>query len=143
MKTMKTNKLNRIVALAIMLGVTLFASASGVVKGQVIDENNVPVQYATATLIDVVTDRIVVGDMCDNNGDFIIENVQPGFYILSIRNVGFEKDETTEIVVVEENTMYDVPVHLKEAVCNLPELQVVSKRYTFVFPIVEVIDANS
>ncbi len=140
---MKTNKTNRIAALALMLGITFFASASGIVKGQVMDQNNDPIVYATATLINPNTNEIVAGDMCDNNGEFIIENVTPGDYILSVRNVGFEKDETTELVVEHGNTMLDVPIQLKESVSKLPEVEVVSKRYTYAQPIVEEIDLNS
>ncbi len=140
---MKANKTNRIAALAIMLCITFWASASGIVKGQVMDQNNDPVGYATATLINPSTNEIVLGDMCDNNGEFIIENVKPGSYILSVRNVGFEKNETTEIVVPQDNTMFDVPIQLKESISKLPEVEVVSKRFTYAQPIVEETDINS
>lgn len=133
MKTTKTNQFSRIFLIAgiILLSVSTVANASGVIKGQVFDENNRPIQYATATLINPETNEIVEGDMCDNTGEYVLENVKPGNYILSVRNVGYEKSETAKVIVnSSENLMVEEPIVLKEASYQLPEIEVISRSLT-------------
>jgi len=60
---------------------------------------------------------------------FIIENVEPGEYILSVRQVGFEKNETKKIVIDEKNQMVELnTVILKESNIQLEELEVVAAK---------------
>ena len=145
MKTSKAKIFNRMMIFTVLALFCIpgLGNASGVIKGRVLDTNNQPVQYATATLINPENNQIVEGDMCDNNGEFIIENVNPGDYILSVRNLGFEKNETTKVIVSDNDQQKEIPVQLKESVCQLPELQVVSKRYTYSHPVIENTDINS
>lgn len=129
---MKTNKKQSIRILAVtailFFSASIFAKANTTIKGRVLDNFNHPVEYATATIISPETMTIVEGDMCDYNGDFVIENVQPGEYILSVRQVGFDKDETRKIVVSENNEVFEVnTVVLNETNILLDELEVIAK----------------
>ena len=130
MKT--TNKLQTIKLMGIiaimLLSVSNFANANAIVKGHVLNELNEPLEYATATLICPETMNIAEGDMCNNEGEFIIENVEPGEYILSVRKVGFEKDETKRILINENNEILEIKkVVLNESNVILDELEVVAK----------------
>jgi hypothetical protein len=131
MKTIKKNQIYRLLLISgiILLGVSGYAQATGIIKGRVLDSNKQPVVYATATIIDPETMQIVEGDMCDDNGEFMIEHVKSGEYILSIRNVGFQKDESRKIKIdAGQNTIRQGDIILNESVENLNELEVTVKR---------------
>lgn len=127
MKTINFNKTARIAFIsAIILTVgSLFVQANTVIKGRILDENNQPIPYATATIIDPETNQIVEGDMTDENGRFFIENIKPGKYILSLRTVGFETNETKTVVVKKvDETVNAGKLYMNEAVIVLNELYV-------------------
>ena len=128
MKTINFNKTARIAfiaAITLTFG-SLFVQANTVVKGKILDRNNKPVMYATATAIDPQTMQIVQGDMCDNNGIFVIENLKPGKYLITFRSVGFETEETRVIEVTETTEVLNAgKIYMSEAVIVLNEIQVV------------------
>ena len=146
MKTINSIQFNRVLVLSaiVLFSIPFFANASSSIKGRVLDNNYHPIESATATLINPETNQIVVGDMCDENGEYVIENVEPGDYVLSVRNVGFEKKELIKVIIdsdksiVEESTIL-----LNESVQELNELQVISKSITSKQPIEEVIEKTN
>jgi len=101
MKTIKKYQIKRALVLTGMafFSVALLAEGSGVIKGRVTDENNQPVEYATAVLKNLKTNKFVTGTVSNYKGEYIIENVEPGEYELSTRMIGYEKKETPKIVV--------------------------------------------
>jgi|ERR1035437_5618261 hypothetical protein len=108
------SQVKRMLALTGMafLSFLLFAEGSGVVKGRVMDENNQPVEYATAILKNSKTNEFVTGNVCNNKGEFEIENVKPGEYTLSVSMIGYSKTTTDKVVlnlkpnpVVEKNVV--------------------------------------
>lgn len=108
-----------------------FANASGIIKGHVLDSKKQPLNYATATILDPETMKIVEGDMCDNKGEFIIENVKPGNYILSIRMLGYKKDESKRISINSEKELIEIDnVVLHLATHELAEVVVTAKPKT-------------
>jgi len=131
MRTNNKQKISRILVLSgfMLLYIVSFAKANTTIKGRILTDSNQPVEYATATILSTNSMNIVEGDMCNENGDFIIENVEPGEYILSVRQVGFEKNETKKIVIDEKNQMVELnTVILKESNIQLKELEVVAAK---------------
>jgi len=127
MKTINKTQKNRNLAI---IAITLFASIATTnattIKGRILDSSNSPINYATATLIDPNTRIIVVGDMSDDQGNFIIENAKAGEYILSFRKVGCEYDESRKIIVNDNNQLIQIKdVTLAESKIMLNELEVV------------------
>jgi len=102
------------------------ANADGVVKGRIIDQNNRPVEFATAALLNAKTKIPVKGSESNSAGEFVIDKVTPGEYVLSVTLVGYNKFETEKFAsrdkVVEKNVM------LHEATQQLKEAVVVAKR---------------
>lgn len=146
MKTTKTNQFNRMLVLSaiVLCSIPFFANASSSIKGRVLDNNYQPIESATATLIDPETNQIVVGDMCDENGEYIIENVEPGEYVLSVRNIGFEKKESIKVVTdTDKSIVEESPILLNESIQELNELEVISKSITSKQPIEEVIEDSN
>lgn len=131
MKTNLKKQTSRILLLtAISLVFTVSsAMANAIIKGRVLTNSDQSVLYATATLLNPKTMEIVEGDMCDNKGEFIIENVKPGEYILSVRKVGFAKDESKKLVIDSfTNRVEEKKIVLNESVQQLPEVVVIGKR---------------
>lgn len=129
---MKTNNKQKVYRILILSGIMLlyivtFANANTTIKGRILTDSNQPVEHATATILSTNSMNIIEGDMCNENGDFIIENVEPGEYILSLRQVGCDKNETRKITVDENNQIVDLKtLVLKTLNIQLPELEVVA-----------------
>jgi len=63
------------------------------------DENNQPVEYATAVLKNSKTNKFVTGTVCNSKGEYSLENVAPGEYELSTKMIGYEKRDSQKILV--------------------------------------------
>ena len=101
MKTIKNSQFKRVLVLSGMafFSFLLYAGGSGVIKGRVTDENNQPVEYATAVLKNAQTNKFVTGAVCNNKGEFTIEDLNPGEYVLSTNMIGYNKKEIQKVVV--------------------------------------------
>lgn len=60
------------------------------VKGQIVDTQNGPLPYATVSLKTAKDSVSYKSGQSDNNGLFLLSNITPGNYILSVSMVGFE-----------------------------------------------------
>ena len=124
MKTSRNFQFRRVLVLS---GIAFFSfltyvNASGVIKGQVIDENNQPVEYATAVLKNSKTNQFVTGAVCNYKGEFILEDVNPGEYILTTNMIGYEKKNLQKIVVDKnQNRIVEKKVIMNE----VPEKSIV------------------
>lgn len=117
MKTIKFSQFNRVLALTAVafFSFTFLANASGVIKGQVTDENNQPVEYATAVLKNSKTNQFVTGAVCNYKGEFVIEDVNPGEYVLSTKMMGYEKKDSKVVVDKSRKRVVEEKVVMNEA----------------------------
>ena len=101
MKTSRNFQFKRVLVLSGMAFFSFisYVNASGIIKGQVIDENNQPVEYATAVLKNSKTNKFVAGTVCNYKGEFVLKDVNPGEYILSTNMIGYEKKEVQKIII--------------------------------------------
>jgi len=101
MKTSRNFQFKRVLVLSGMAFFSFisYVNASGIIKGQVIDENNQPVEYATAVLKNSKTNKFVAGTVCNYKGEFVLKDVNPGEYILSTNMIGYEKKELQKIII--------------------------------------------
>jgi len=101
MKTIKNYQFRRMLVISGMafFSCMLFAEGSVVIKGRVMDENNQPVEYATAVLKNSKTNKFVTGTVCNSKGEYSLENVAPGEYELSTKMIGYEKRDSQKILV--------------------------------------------
>ena len=131
MKTIKKFQISRTLLLLVVVFLcnSFFSEATSAIKGRVVDNKKQPLNYATATLLNPKTMEIVEGDMCDNKGEFVIENVKPGEYILSVRMLGYAKDESEKIVVdADKNPIVVKNTILNQAAQELNEVVVTARR---------------
>jgi iron complex outermembrane recepter protein len=101
MKTIKNFQFKRMLVLSWLafFSFVSYADASVVIKGQVIDEKNQPVEYATAVLRNSKTNKFVTGAVCNNKGEFLFKDVKPGEYDLTTQLIGYEKKDLQKIVI--------------------------------------------
>jgi len=106
---MKTNQVRRVFLLTVfvLLGVQLFAQDSFEIKGKIVKSDRKGGNYATVTLLDSKTMEIVAEDVCNENGEFVIEPVTKGDYILLVQKPGFPKPEKRFIRINEKGTVVE------------------------------------
>jgi hypothetical protein len=73
--------------------------ADGTIKGRILDQNHRPVEFATAALINAKTKLPIKGSESNSAGDFVIDKVHDGTYILSVSMVGYKKYETEQFAL--------------------------------------------
>jgi len=127
---MKPKFLNYLLIISFSM-ISIFASAEVInvtVKGTVIDENNKPVEFATATLISPKTKKIIKGEVCNAQGEFEISKVSKGEYILSVSMLGYDRLETENIVVDGKKPVIERNVILRENAKMLKDVVITAKK---------------
>ena len=72
-----------------------------VLKGNVIDQQKVPVMYASVALMDKEEKSLISGTISDTSGHFSFTNLKAGEYVLSVSFLGY-KNFKTSIVLNKE-----------------------------------------
>lgn len=79
------------ILLALLLIVSLNASAQ-MFSGRVVDDQKVPVQYATVTLLSVADSSLIGGTVTDEQGTFKIAVYESKPYLLAVSFVGYKRN---------------------------------------------------
>jgi len=80
----------------------------GKITGTVLDDNNQPVPYATVSIVNTETKRIVDGTVADDNGGFALRSIVEGNYILSVSFIGYQTVEMGPYEITGKGESYDV-----------------------------------
>ncbi len=111
-------------SLIILLFATFPALGEGTVKGRVLDaKNNESIVYAT-----VVISETTVGTVTDDQGNFSINNLEPGFYKIKVSAIGF-KTYISESFRITKATGATLLVPLEEEKVKLDEVVVRSSYF--------------
>ncbi len=112
-------KMRIYLSIIIIFSVSFSAIGIGSVKGRVYNvKNNEPVIYATVQIAETTK-----GTVTDEDGNFNIENVEPGFYKLKISVIGF-KTYFSESFRITKATGATISVPLEEDNITLEEVVV-------------------
>ncbi|HIC38404.1 MAG TPA: carboxypeptidase regulatory-like domain-containing protein, partial [Candidatus Marinimicrobia bacterium] len=66
--------------------------AMGVLQGTVLDSsNNNPIEYASVSIINVRSDKVITGAVSDENGRFYISEIPLGKYKIMVEFIGYNK----------------------------------------------------
>ena len=87
---------------------TLVASAQkAAIRGQVLcGRTGNPIEYATVAVADSAG-KLVNGAVTNAPGDFLVSGLSPGTYHLEISFIGYEKHQTSSIVIREKKEVID------------------------------------
>jgi len=128
MKLFKNRLLVKLFLLAFMAFVFIQLDAATSISGRIIDNKKQPIGFATISLLNSKTNKYVKGETSNENGEFLIEKVSPGDYILSVTMVGYMKNETEKVVIDSKNTVVKRNIILKENAVQLGTVVVAAKK---------------
>ncbi|NKI27946.1 outer membrane beta-barrel protein [Arenibacter sp. 6A1] len=105
------------------------------VSGKVQNEHNEPVPFANVYLQKVSDSMLVSGTSADHNGDFILQNIPPNAYFVSVSYVSEKSDflplEVNEDVSIGPLIIGDQTKYLNEVVLKAPSVKRLSDRMVF------------
>ena len=123
------------ISLLVVCLFSLFQVRAQVIMGNIIDENQEAIPYATLMLMDAKDSTLVKADYSKEDGTFKIDRIPNGQYHLNITTVGYANYKskiinlsTSDEFVVMEN------IQLQKATENLEEVVVTAQR-----PLIEVL----
>lgn len=127
---MKTNFRLIIIVLSILFNCNLAEANTNqaTIKGKVIDQKNQPIEFATATLISPKTKEIIKGEICNAKGEFSMNKVNSGEYILSVSMVGYNGLTTEKLIIDGKTPIIEKEIILSESTETLTELVVVGNK---------------
>ena len=97
-----------ITVVLVLFSVQLYAQTSGVLKGQIRDNNDEPIPQASVVLM-LDGNNTQFGNTTDEYGEYIIINITPGNYELFVSATGYRKVVISGIVIaVNQNTTKEI-----------------------------------
>ena len=70
-----------------------YTKTKGTISGKVKKSNGTPLDYASVSLTNTKNNKLIEGTITNNQGEFLIENIDVGEYKLNITFLGFEEKE--------------------------------------------------
>ena len=77
------------------------------IKGQIVDSNNSPLEYATTALFKQADSTLISGVITDQKGNFNLKSPENGSYFLEASFIGYET-KTLNGIVVTDNLLIDL-----------------------------------
>ena len=128
MKLFKNKILTGIFLLACIAGIPFQIKAANTISGRILDIKKQPIEFATISLLNSETNKYVKGQVSNEKGEFVIEKIIPGNYILSVTMVGYLKNESERVVIDLKNTHVEKSIILKENAVQLATVEVAVKK---------------
>ena len=131
------NKKSVILSCTILISIFFFhqpafsqQKGNGKISGVVIDgETNQPIEFATIALLDPQTKKPIDGNVADEKGQFIIDQVAAGNYQIAISFIGYETNLIENVNVPEKKSEIKLgSIKLVSATKVLNEVVVQSQR---------------
>ena len=115
--------------LIVSLSCIQMATASVNVKGRVLTDKNIPIEFANVILLNSTTNELVKGEVSNVKGEFSISKILPGDYVLCASMIGYAKSEGTKIVVSEKMDQdIEKTIVLKETANQLKDVEITAKK---------------
>jgi outer membrane receptor protein involved in Fe transport len=101
----------------------------GSISGEVIDNNQNPVEFATISIISKNNNKIVNGGITNEKGQFLIDKIKPGIYNIDISFIGFKSKKINNIKINRTNTNVNLgKISITEDSQTLSEVEVVAEK---------------
>jgi iron complex outermembrane receptor protein len=103
--------------------------ANDKIVGRVIDNKNQPIEFATVALLNSKTKELVKGGITNQKGEFMLDKLNSGSYMLTVSIVGYDKFQSETVDVdATKNRIIEKNIILGESVHQLGSVQVVAKK---------------
>ncbi|MGA1227692.1 MAG: outer membrane beta-barrel protein [Tamlana sp.] len=110
----------------------IFFKAQAQIQGKLVDEQNSPLEYGTAALYEFKSGVLIAGVVSNENGLFIIDNVESGRYYLEASFLGYEKKRIDNIIITQNAELLDLGTVQLVLGTQLNEVIVTTERATAV-----------
>ena len=118
---------------ALFTGQVMAQNPVGILTGKVSDAKGEAIPFATILLVKSQDSSMVKGALTDMEGNFSVEKISKGNYLVSIRMMGYENYYTPVIEITNEIPVVLPPIQLKDASTKLAEVTVTAQK-----PMIEV-----
>ncbi len=123
---------SRVISAAILLQLLAVCAvpvrAQITITGHVQDDAGAAVGFANVQLLAAADSLLVGGTVADEAGDFVLDAVKPGRYLLYVSLIGYRDHLSEELVVTGEGTREVGPFTLVEQALEMEELAVEARR---------------
>ncbi|MDP4262408.1 MAG: TonB-dependent receptor [Bacteroidota bacterium] len=81
----------------------------GKITGKIIDSlSQKPVEYATITVYLQGSKKVVNGTIADKDGQFILKNIDPGVYKITVEFIGYLPKTINDVTISKKNSLADL-----------------------------------
>lgn len=109
-----------------LMGMQLLAQEAFTVRGKIVNSDKQVVWNANVNLLVPNTLEIITTSVCDENGEFVFENVKKGEYILCVNKPGFKKTDSHFVVINDDGKIvYNAEVIIKNSRTKANEKDVI------------------
>ncbi len=125
-------KIFKLMTLLILMSYSAIAQNEASVKGKVLNNNN-PVKKATVSLLNANDSSLAKTAVSNENGEFEIENIKAGNYLIQSTAIGFKSKYSTPFTLTEKQSYIAENINVTIAVKTGDEVVVKAKK-----PLIEV-----
>ncbi|MBT8219014.1 MAG: TonB-dependent receptor, partial [Bacteroidia bacterium] len=119
--------MNKILLFSAMIFLSFSGYAqSGIIKGKVQDNQGIALEFANILLLNETDSALVKGVVSDMDGAFILENVDPGTYMVSASSIGFS-DAYSSLIKSNDDEITIEALVMKDGI-DLSEVTVVATK---------------
>ncbi|WP_224996158.1 outer membrane beta-barrel family protein [Cesiribacter sp. SM1] len=124
----RTFNLKLLLAICLFPAFSLTVLAQSTLKGKVINEQSMPLAFATVTLLNASDSALVKGAISDGEGAYILPAVAAGKYLLAASMMGYQKGWLGPVEVTASETQLLPQLQLQETVEQLKAVTVVGQK---------------
>ncbi len=106
---------------------------SQTIRGKIVDSTQTPIPFATIAVLNKTDSSIVKGNIADENGNFIFQQIGAGTYILKVIAVGFNTKFSAPIQIDTASSVDLSNITLSTQGKNLKEISVSAIKRTIEF----------
>ncbi len=112
----------------LLMAASLAIQAQSIAGWVCLESDRSPVAYATVGLVHLPDSSMVTGVTTQNGGEFLLEKIHPGNYLLRVSFIGY-KTEQRSLAVRPGDTLTAVDtIFLSESVASIAEIKVIGER---------------
>ncbi|MGZ4055894.1 MAG: outer membrane beta-barrel protein, partial [Bacteroidia bacterium] len=116
----------------LLMSITIISKAQSI-RGTVTDSALSPVPFATIGVLNATDSSIIRGSLTDENGNFIIQPISKGLYLIQIKAIGFNTKYSDPIQIDSASSVDLPPITLNSRGINLNEISVSAIKKTIEF----------
>ncbi|MFT4535342.1 MAG: iron complex outermembrane receptor protein [Saprospiraceae bacterium] len=103
------------------------AAQNGIVKGQIIDEEGIPLEYANILILNSADSTLYKGGLSEKEGWYTIDRIDDGSYLIHSTMIGFGNAYSKSFSIINSNTVQVSTLKLTNGI-EIDEVTVTAKK---------------